>query len=324
MNSNYIQALETKGQWARWLAENADDPDHFPRNASDVVEAYMQVLATPDTHFMNSKFCELVDRARRSVPDDLKFDLSWTHSKTGWLWMETPFGCPHFNLNEELLELASKCPNAQKHIDVQIHAIGWMPIAEIEERESGARHARWAPDGGSSAGTAFLLFHSLGRGFGMWSYFTLKDGDKVIDRIRVFEGAAKKEGGNYALCRETDMLHEIRWVYTAFHLMAQRLAVEVPSKVDRGTKRRALRTNSHCPDEIKVVSLRKLEADRERAKHEPHSIDWECQWTVDGHWRNQWYAAAGEHRSIFIEAYLKGPDDKPFKAPSHKLFAAVR
>ena len=36
-------------------------------------------------------------------------------------------------------------------------------------------------------------------------------------------------------------------------------------------------------------------------------IDWNWQWEVRGHWRNQFYAATNTHKPVFVEAYMKGP-----------------
>jgi hypothetical protein len=331
MNSSYVQALETKARWLNWLRKErvvdlSTNESDATSGAYMILDAYEKSLATPDTHFMNRKFCELVDHARMSVPDDLKFDISWTHYRSGWLWLEKPFLTPKFVLNEQFRETA-KIMHPQheiKEIDVEITAIGWLPAFNVQTLSDGRRVSR---EGQGASGTMFLLFHPLrnGRGFGMWSYFTLMDGDLVLERIKAFEHAAEKEGGNYDDNRETDMLHEIRWIYTAFHLMAQKLAVEVKIHPDRAQRKRAAREGRQ-PESITVVSLRKLEAAREQAQlageHEP--VEWHWQWEVRGHWRNQWYAAAQEHRQVFIEAYIKGPENKPLKDPGKKLFAAVR
>jgi hypothetical protein len=120
-----------------------------------------------------------------------------------------------------------------------------------------------------------------------------------------------------------DMLHEIRWIYTAFHLMAQKLAVQKPITPDRAQRKRAEREGRE-PENIKVISLRRLEQARDQVDREHKIVDWQWQWEVRGHWRNQWYAAAGEHRQVFIDAYIKGPEDKPLKDPGQRLFVAVR
>lgn len=341
MNSSYIKALETRARWLKWSKEHAWE--EAPFEARNIVPTYQSVLETDNVFFMNKNFCSLVDHARRGVPDDLKFDLSWILTKTGFLYLEEPFLCPDFVLRDELVAAArKKIPNPDTKIEIRISAIGWLPVGNITTLEDGRRYGEY----GEGKGVALLCFHDLGGhgrrapvfldkhgkevyhrsdgGFGMWSYFTFADEDTIIDRVRNFEEMAQKEGGAYADNRERDELHEIRWIYTALYLMAQRLAIQMKLPLDRATRRRALREGHPELEEIRIISLRKLEAARLKAQSEPHLVDWQWQWEVRGHWRNQFYRAANEHRPVFIEAYIKGPEDKPLKDPGQKLFAAVR
>jgi hypothetical protein len=160
------------------------------------------------------------------------------------------------------------------------------------------------------------------RGFGCWSYFVLRDGQSVAERVRDFE--EKQAAGRYRMAGRTfDSEHEIRWAYAALYLMAQRLATQVQHTTDRGTRRRAERNNQVAPPVIRVITLRRLEAARQRQPN-PEAIDWRWQWEVRGHWRDQWYPSEGVHKPKFIEAYIKGPPDKPLKPGALKLFTAVR
>ena len=318
MNTNYTHALDTKARWLNWLMNEAYKT--APSQTEVVWPVYEKVLRSPDTHYMNTKFCSLVDHARRTVPDEMKFDLSWTHDRFGFLWLETPFECPHFIVSDELRSIAKQLrPNPDTEIDIKISAVGWVPVGSTFELPDGRRYGA----SGTGAGTAFLLFHELPEGFGMWSYFTLIQGDTLIERVHNFEATAQKQGGAYKKDRITDELHEIRWIYTAFYLMAQKLAIQIEQQPERAVQRR-LRREGHDVGNIKVVSLRRLELDREKAEGEPHPVDWKWQWEVRGHWRNQFYRASNEYHQIFIESYIKGPPDKPLKEPGQKLFVAVR
>jgi hypothetical protein len=314
MNSSYVQALETKARWLRW-AETKPGLINVERSPR-ILDTYLETLKTPDTHFMNAKFCDLVDHARQSVPDDLKFDISWAHGKEGWLWMETPFQCPPFIVNKE---------QGVNPVDVKIRAVGWLAATKVTDDMRGYR---WSSGDGSATleGITFLFFLEIPKlGFGPWAYFTLKNDDILIDRIHKFESSSSGDGA-YPQDRKSELLHEMRWLYAAFHLMNQRLAVEVPVTPDRAQRKRAAR-EGRAPEQIKVISLRRLEAARERAATaggESVPVDWNWQWEVRGHWRNQFYRASGEHRPVFIEAYIKGPESKPLKAPGKKLFVAVR
>lgn len=114
----------------------------------------------------------------------------------------------------------------------------------------------------------------------------------------------------------------VRWIFAAFHLMAQRLSLTIKQKIDRSVRRRAEKAGEKAPEVVKIITLRRMEEARKREA--PHDIEWHWQWEVRGHWRNQFYPSENAHKPVFVEAYIKGPTDKPFKSPGLKLFAAVR
>jgi len=172
-------------------------------------------------------------------------------------------------------------------------------------------------------------------GFGCWSYFTLRDGDVLLDRIRRFEHAGGLSMSAAPVGALTDGVdaapvrfvipsheHEIRWIYAALYLMAQRLAVTMQHDTDRTTRRRIEKRGETAPPFIRVVTLRRLEADREREA--PRDVEWRWHWVVRGFWRNQWYPAEGVHKPKFIESYIKGDTSKPLKSTTHTVFTARR
>ena len=74
--------------------------------------------------------------------------------------------------------------------------------------------------------------------------------------------------------------------------------------------------------DVKVISLRRY-AKSGVQSDEPHPVDWQCQWTVSAHWRKQPYAN-GVVKPIWIEPFIKGPDDKPLKDPTKSIFSVRR
>jgi hypothetical protein len=73
------------------------------------------------------------------------------------------------------------------------------------------------------------------------------------------------------------------------------------------------------PPLIKTVLLRRVdyvnrpEAEPGEGAGEP--IAWSRRWLVSRHWREQWFPSEQRHKSIVIEAYVKGPPDKPLILP---------
>lgn len=337
LDSSYIHALEMRARWLRWSKEQGED---VWSRAMTVVPAvgtrqrllgifptYRSNLAAGDTFFMDRHFCKLVDHARQDhAPDDLAFEHTWMQAPTGWLWLEEPFRVPILSTpgldNPKVAEFLKRDPNS----DLRLSAIGWFPVDPGTKLESG----RIANEGATEFLTYqdFSYYRSDAVGFGCWSYFVLNNGDKLGERQRQFEAQAKTIGGDYLEKigdRSADLMHEIRWIYAAMYLMSQRLSTTVRHETDRHTRRRGEFSGRPVQPFIRVVTLRRLEEDKKKdVSAGLKMIDWQWQWEVRGHWRNQFFPSTGEHKPVFIEAYIKGPEGKPLKPDSHKIFVARR
>jgi hypothetical protein len=88
--------------------------------------------------------------------------------------------------------------------------------------------------------------------------------------------------------------------------------------------RQYTRKNIHVP-EVSIVRLRGVQADdRQRANARASTIEYSCQWTVRGHWRQQFYPSKGRHKPVFVDEYIKGPEDKPLKEKAAVVFKVDR
>src|SRR5208282_1963877 len=310
MDSAYINALETRSKWLKWGREYGasawQDMDRVAGHKGSfwmtALPGYIDTLQNGDTFYMNQKFCSLVEHARETVPDDLCFDSSWMQSPQGWLYINDPFKVPWV---DEVID-------NPKSTELHVSAIGWRPVPEGQQTAKGMAGdvaGRVAGKGAYQFFTFqdFKMYNKDATGFGCWSYFMLQDGDKLIDRIRQFEGISKEVGGAYRDSRETDTMHEIRWIYSALYLMAQRLAMNVQHQTDRNTRRRNEFAKTPVTPLIRVITLRRMEEARQKDP-KGNSPDWQWQWAVRGHWRNQYYPSDHTHRPVFVESYIKGPE----------------
>lgn len=100
----------------------------------------------------------------------------------------------------------------------------------------------------------------------------------------------------------------------------------------RSDRRTANRSGRHLPA-VHVVSLRKraTECASGGTSNAASSVDstatrqeYHHQWMVSGHWRRQWYPARAVHEAIWIDPYIKGPDDKPLLTHRPTVYQAVR
>lgn len=52
-------------------------------------------------------------------------------------------------------------------------------------------------------------------------------------------------------------------------------------------------------------------------------VDWSCRWLVHGHWRKR-AERLGPGEPIYVRPHLKGPENKPFRAPRERVYRVRR
>lgn len=121
---------------------------------------------------------------------------------------------------------------------------------------------------------------------------------------------------------KNELLGFWRWILTASMFLEQEIVVQDRVSVGSAVGKRArnIREDSDCH----VVSMRRAHRENCQYHGEPSAVDWNYQWLVRGHWRNQWYPKAQRNVPIYINPYLKGPDGKPMKTPAPTVFAVTR
>jgi hypothetical protein len=279
------------------------------KNFQDAFVSYTAVLQNAETIFMNRNFCDLVDYARISVPDELAFEEDWMFTPVGFLFLEEPFKVP-----DPVLDSAHWGNDSYALRSMQERMRGKMRITAVS----------WAKT--STGGYYFMCYQNGadygGEGFMPWSHFVIRTGDRVLERLHLFERTFKDEG-TYVAGRHMELNHEIRWVFTALHMMNQRLTSMSKEKTSSLVRSMAMRKNLLLNPELRIVSLRRMEQERQ-SEGISRLVDWQWQWVVRGHWRLQPYQTLGDYKWIFIEAYVKGPDAKPLKPFGRTIFKAVR
>ena len=105
------------------------------------------------------------------------------------------------------------------------------------------------------------------------------------------------------------------WIITR-----QKIATVKVETADRATRRR-LERKGWPRREVSVVNLRRSEraAVDGGDESEPRHVNWSHRWLVSGHWRRQWCPSIKDHRNIYINPYVKGPEDRPFD-PGDRVF----
>jgi len=97
-----------------------------------------------------------------------------------------------------------------------------------------------------------------------------------------------------------------RFVHTVWRLMQQTLASLEHEEAPRSMRRQLAR--HQIPSGIVVVQLRRKAGHPYPTAGEP--LAWRQ--LVTGHWKNQWYPSLGIHQRIYVDPYVRGPEDAPF------------
>lgn len=111
----------------------------------------------------------------------------------------------------------------------------------------------------------------------------------------------------------------LAFLVTVFTMMGQTLASVEDAQIERGTRKRMMRKK--IPGRVTVIALRR----KSGAHADPESrglVQWQHRWVVRGHWRRQPYKD-GSTKLIWINAFIKGPEDKPFKQ-TEKVYVLKR
>jgi hypothetical protein len=157
----------------------------------------------------------------------------------------------------------------------------------------------------SRAGVVFYLYSRampLPR-FALWEF-----GTTIAES---YERLLRKGVENTVGIKES--FFEVLRLFAAFwHLIQQPIAHVSEERAPRQVHKRAERAGIEKKDSIRVVTLRRLRVEREDSETgEKREIEWDHRWIVTGHWRNQFYRSLNTHRLIWINPYVKGPEDKP-------------
>lgn len=114
----------------------------------------------------------------------------------------------------------------------------------------------------------------------------------------------------------------IRFAVAAGAFLRSRLPAIEARQAERHTRKRAAAKLSRSDYAIDVITLRRR--DPSASEEGAQSVEWSHRWIVRAHLRQHWFPSKSAHLPIVIAPYLKGPEDKPIKAPRARIFAAVR
>lgn len=105
--------------------------------------------------------------------------------------------------------------------------------------------------------------------------------------------------------------------------LRQRVVMSSLGHIERHRRKQLAReNNAPLPSDVKVIQLRRAESEHTERTAGSDQVDWSCRWIVNGHWRNQPYK--DDHKLIYIMPFVKGPEDKPLRVPTHTVYQVNR
>lgn len=104
-----------------------------------------------------------------------------------------------------------------------------------------------------------------------------------------------------------------RTVLATWLLMGQTLARSERLIAPRPARRRIARDDPNLDPTVRYIDLRRARTEPSEHPDEQHTTtrEYRHRWIVRGHWRNQYYPSRNDHRPIWIDPHLAGPEDKP-------------
>lgn len=257
-------------------------------------ESYMggaaTALATGKLHYIDSRFCALVSAAAPSLP----------RSPLAEHDLPTPRGLMYFS--EPLLDGRSNQParwialwslyddvdRSQKNVGF---VVWWMVDRETKWHRAGfEQHAQEEGVNRATRDAAVRALPPFYPSLCGAVKFGEADDTELVDPV--------PGSPNWLL----------KYLLTTWHVQRQRLTTSRIVRPDRASLRRLKRAGDPSDPAVRVISLRTPEPN---GSQEQGAREYRHQWMVRGHWRKQWYPSIEDHRPIWIDPYLKGPDDAP-------------
>jgi hypothetical protein len=289
------------------------------RNAAHIYRNVRVALNAAHTFHVKAEMTDLVTWAAAGLDDDMGWRPEFLPTQVGFVYFDSPL------LVQDVRGRNNK-----------IHAILWAPA----QSSSGPGTALYEfSDLDDPDDTARYSMDSLGLTQDELAQVSGRLAFAHVDMIFPGDpmGPAMITPSDDAAARilaDGDAIHEFTnptRLFTAYvRLLGQTLVKSARVKVDRAALRRAHRRG--LPGMVTTVTLRNVEYVGEPRDGESH-VEWSHRWIVRGHWRRQPCGPAhplaepdgdgGHVAIIYINPYVKGPDDKPLVV-TNKVYDLAR
>lgn len=259
-------------------------------NPRELCEGMAILLQEASPYFIGHPICDLLEGAAGNIPA-LTLRPESIPTPFGWVWFERPLRTP-------------MDPGFKAFLERQLVAAGASPMDALPPTNAIAWVRR--PD---HLTVLFFSDFNVPHPCLVWS-----------EAIPI--GSLWRPYGDETQGRDS-FNYMVGLVFTLFLFMEQKILTTSNRAIaNRSARKRIAKKLAHVPI-VRVVELRRREYQQRDESHDTH-VEYTCQWLVRGHWRQQFYPGSGEHRPLWIAPHVKGPSDKPLKAPTMTAYEVVR
>jgi len=307
MSVEAFRALELQLTLARFLeteealkmCETMTEPDSLlsPQQRIDVLES---TLLDGAPYYWSPPLCDLLEEVARDLPTHWKPHPDAFPTPAGFFYFARPYPRPlAVSGPNGAIPFEALPPSVQAMADpsgtipTELRGLSWLQFSG---------DAAWVSAWMQTATNPVTLPEYLW----LWRY-----------DLSIAEHDAKLGTSPFA----RGVVDILRLLASGLTLLEQRILVTARTMGTRPIRRRAAAAGQP-PPVVDVVTLRRtMQVHHGTGEDAP---EWSCQWIVRGHWRDHWHPKLQEHRPRWILPHVKGPEDKPLRAPSTKLFAVTR
>lgn len=274
------EGLRWNRSFAKAYALDSQAESEVAEAARHIAEAVAAWGAQADTYWCSESIVGCVANAAETMPRQplLTTDLP---SAAGFLWLERPL----YTVDVRGMPAAIRC-------------LLWTPAVNGESGRSGV-FLSWLSDCldpcDDEGQQIYREVHDQGSRMPRYVPY---HGDLLTFDRPVHQSGAKPGS--------PDLL--TNWIVAFWSWCKQDIPRIERREPDRPMRRRIERMGRPASP-VLIVTLRREAS--QRAEPSDSLIEWTHRWIVRGHWRNQWYPTQEAHRAIWIDPYVKGPEDAP-------------
>lgn len=321
----WIDALAAKAKVINVL--ETMPPEELASSTASV-ERELTNLRIAEVYSFSGTALGAIRQAARTIPGDTVLDSSHCRQGgSGFWWFDDPLPIPRSNFLRDTRIVAVSW---NFYVTVSSSDFAKMRMTGIDERASslvGEKMVKMEMEGDLPFTMEFTAY--IDKGWIAPAMTWRWPGQTALEEM---VEACSKDGERRG--NDTTIAGAIRDL-SAFFLAAMtwinqeilELAPLTVRKVTSGASRSEKRRSPRYP--VNVIQLRRrhfVHGAEEPAKiGDGPAREWHCQWVVSGHWRNQPYGPARcLRRLVYVNPYVKGPENKPLREARPTVRAVMR